>query len=601
MSDTTPATQFASGLIGSLAIALSLAAAPAWADNAPISIDDITMDIGFAKYTAKHLNATGTNLSATELKTLFTHLSLNSADELAKLDAVSISIPDLEFEQSLGQIHQLAHYHDVKLENIHGGKVGSYSIAGAEIHGDIGNGQTIEGKILPMGGTDTDLPGLIRLFSQTGSPEAPLKPLYGTAYGDGYTFKTPMLEFSVGKATMSDIRGRPLTHSLSDIFSNIPPQPKPGQTLSAEDQKAAMAFMMPMFDMCAAFSVGKAEMHDLKISTSGDPLQHFPAFTMQISRVTMSDYANSRLGEFSIEGLDVTPALGKFHLGNITLKGLDFRDSMVSMTKIMQKMADANSQPGQLDPADLQMKSPKITDFMLHDLAADFSMSANPNDPTSPSQPIHISLAAYDLKPVLADNGLPKSLSSSFDHLIFSVPPNMPVLLAAGVDSLDLSSKFDAQWDAATQHLTIGTAMIEGAGLGKATVAASADNIPPEAFSGDQFIRQAAWLGAVIKSADVRLDNEKLMDLVIASQVKQTGKSIDDVKSDLITAASVGIPGLLGDTPGAKALADAVAKFLANPKSLHIVTTSTDGVGVGDLMAPAAILDKVQLTATANQ
>jgi len=69
-------------------------------------------------------------------------------------------------------------------------------------------------------------------------------------------------------------------------------------------------------------------------------------------------------------------------------------------------------------------------------------------------------------------------------------------------------------------------------------------------------------------------------------------------------AAAV-IPSLLGgDSPSAKTIADAVSKFLSDPKNLHIELTSKDGLGMmdlGSIGAPAELLKKVDVKAGANE
>ena len=577
-------------------------AAVAKADDGTVVVDDLSFEVGIVKYTIRHLEASGTSMSATGIKTLFSRLGTpDAAGQLAQLEANSIVIPEITLEQTIGQNTTTTHYHDVKLSDVHAGKVGAYSIATGEFTGAITTGQSLQGTIHGIAGTDIDLPNLIRVYTQADADaSAPLKLLYGSAAIDGMSFKTPMVEMSFGKSVMSDIRGRPLSRPLADILAQMPPQPRPGEPPSPEAQKAAMAFLVSVIGIYGAFSVDKTEMHDVKIIATGDPDKQM-TFSTSIARITMTDYANSRIGEMDFDGLDVTPPMGKFHLGRFLVKGFDFRDWLASLSQIMQQIA---ADPAAAQIAASQMRSPKVEDLSVSDFVADFIPPAQPSDPNPQPQPMHMALTNFDLRPVLAANGLPKSFSSTVDHFVFSLPPNIPdseALAAAGFDKIDISCKLDAQWDEATQRLTIATATLEGANLGKLSIAATADNIPPEAFNGDQFMRQAAWLGALIKSADIRLDNDKLLGIVLAGQAKQMDKTVDEARSELITAAAMGIPALLGNSPAVKVLGDAVAKFLADPKSLHVALNSKDGIGAGDIAAPEQILDKMELKATANE
>jgi hypothetical protein len=606
MLDAPSSVRSVRGFAGLVLLGAALQLGVARADSGTTGVEDVSIDTGFGKYTAKHLELTGANMAGAEFKALLAGIAKpGAADSLAKFDAASIVIPDLELDQDLGGLHQVAHYKDVKLTDIRAGKVGSYSIESATIDGGHGNGQTVSGVMHRMGGTDIDLPGLVRVFTQTGADaSAPLQPLYGTAFGDGYEIKSPLFTMSAGKVTMSGISGRPLKTPLSQMFAKFPKPPKPGAPPSPEDAKAAMEMLPALFDIYGAFAFAKTEMHDLKFVTNGDPAIGAPMVNVSLASVSMTDYGNSKVGAMSIEGLDVTPPTGKFHLGKFALKGFDFREFIQSTLALMQKEAarPAGSPP---DPEAFKlMKPPRLDELSIADLSADFMAPANPGDPEAQPQPVQFSLASFLTRPELWADGLPKSLLVQLDHLIVKVPPNVPnadVLAAAGFDKIDLSSKFDVQWDEKTQRLTVNTLSASGKDLGGVTIAATLDNIPPEAFNGDQFTRQAAMLGALLKAYDTRIENQKLYDIIFATQAKQTGKSADEVKSDLITAASVGIPQILGGSPNAKALGDAIAKFLANPKNLHVAFTSKDGLGAADMAAPNLIMDKVELTAKANE
>jgi hypothetical protein len=69
--------------------------------------------------------------------------------------------------------------------------------------------------------------------------------------------------------------------------------------------------------------------------------------------------------------------------------------------------------------------------------------------------------------------------------------------------------------------------------------------------------------------------------------------------------AAVGIPVMLGNSAAAKALGQAVARFVAKPGRLSVEARARDagGLGVADFAGapdPVALLDKVDLKATAD-
>ena len=115
----------------------------------------------------------------------------------------------------------------------------------------------------------------------------------------------------------------------------------------------------------------------------------------------------------------------------------------------------------------------------------------------------------------------------------------------------------------------------------------------------------AAALGAVVKKLDVKLENSGILDKIIALQAKEQGKSADQLKTELISMASFGVPAMMGgDGVTGKVVANALSKFIAEPKNLHLAASSKDGLGAGDIgliANPADLLKKVDISAGANE
>jgi hypothetical protein len=101
------------------------------------------------------------------------------------------------------------------------------------------------------------------------------------------------------------------------------------------------------------------------------------------------------------------------------------------------------------------------------------------------------------------------------------------------------------------------------------------------------------------------LENKGLFERVIASESRKAKKSPEELRREYGMAAAIAVPAMLGNAPAAKTLGQAVARFVAKPGRLTISMTAKDpaGLGIADLAAtpePAAILDKLEITATAE-
>jgi hypothetical protein len=417
----------------------------------------------------------------------------------------------------------------------------------------------------------------------------------GELSAEGLDISAPKTKVHMGKYTVRDYDFKEALAAVGTIMKFLP-------ELEDKTKPPKPEFLKAIMGMYSTISLGKFEISDVSFDVT-DPESGKPV-SLAFSRMAMNDFKNARIGEIAFDGLDVKTEQGKVHLGKSALRGFDFKELLTSFGDFMGKMTpgpDGDMTP----PAEgMQLKMPKLEEFRIEDVAIDVLSPPAEDNPDAGPVPAKASLALFSLRPDLGPLGVPKNLTMVIDHFKMLLPandPNMAMAREAGIEEVDLSSKLDAGWDDAKQQLKIGGLSLSGEGLGKIALSGVIDNVPKEAFFGDEFVRQAAMLGAVLKSADIKVENTSLFQKVLAAQAKASGQSEADMKSTLIAGAAVGIPTLLGNSPAARTLANAVAKFLADPKTLHITAGSKEGVGAADIGAPDKILDKVDLQATANE
>jgi len=102
----------------------------------------------------------------------------------------------------------------------------------------------------------------------------------------------------------------------------------------------------------------------------------------------------------------------------------------------------------------------------------------------------------------------------------------------------------------------------------------------------------------------VRIENAGFFERAIAAQAERQNKSADVLRQTYARAAIAFLPALLDNGPEAKAIGSAVAKFVAQPKSLHLIVVAPEGLGLSDLtsiQAPGALLKKLDIKVTANE
>jgi hypothetical protein len=230
--------------------------------------------------------------------------------------------------------------------------------------------------------------------------------------------------------------------------------------------------------------------------------------------------------------------------------------------------------------------------------------------PQKREAPMQISLGLIELlagKPV--DN-VPTDLRLNLRNLSFpasaaSKDPSTRRLLGLGYDKIDVSMTANLGWNEPGQEVVIRELSAEGAGMGSLVMRGVIGNVTKDAFSPDQALAAVAWTSATARSLDVAVQNTGLFERLLAQQAAEKKRSVDDLRREYGMTAAVGIPVMLGNSPAAKALGQAVARFIAKPGRLTVAARARDasGLGVADVVAapdPLSLLDKVELNAVAE-
>ena len=107
-----------------------------------------------------------------------------------------------------------------------------------------------------------------------------------------------------------------------------------------------------------------------------------------------------------------------------------------------------------------------------------------------------------------------------------------------------------------------------------------------------------------IKSIDLTLEGDGLVDRVLALEAKEQKTSVDKARADYAKAAATAITALGG--PGrtnAKRIADAVSAYIEKPKRLHLRFAAPKGVNAIDVLArkPSEILESLEVEASADR
>ena len=205
-------------------------------------------------------------------------------------------------------------------------------------------------------------------------------------------------------------------------------------------------------------------------------------------------------------------------------------------------------------------------------------------------------------------NGIPTNVRVALQNLAAPIPADtkdetVKLLRDLGYKDLNLSLVTAASWNEVANELVIRELSYNGQEMGAVTLHGVLGNVTGDVFNPDTALASVALIGAVAKSADLTIDNQGIVDRYLAQEARKQKKSPEALRREYGTAAALAVPIMLGNSPQAKSLGQAVARFIAKPGRLTVnaKAKSPTGLGLAELLAtsePAALFSKLDVTAT---
>ena len=179
-------------------------------------------------------------------------------------------------------------------------------------------------------------------------------------------------------------------------------------------------------------------------------------------------------------------------------------------------------------------------------------------------------------------------------------------LAAFGYDKVEFSFTTQGDYNQTNKKLNLNDYTVSSAGAGAIGLKAQMGNIEKAALmGGDPAKTLAAYSAGDVSGFSLRYANTGLFEKAVAFLAAQEKKKPEQLKQEWSGQAQAIIPAIMGGDPAGKKLADAIAAFIANPKSLTISAKAKAGsIPFKDFIAmknPLELLPKIDLTAVANQ
>jgi hypothetical protein len=557
-----------------------------------VTLENVSIDVGFAVYRIPKIEFSGANLSKAELQGLFDGKAADPlAPRLAKLSAKQVKVPELIVEQQVGGERQITRYRDIVVDTIANGRMASaVSTGGSFDLKDPASGATT-GTIGRLTISDLDMPEAARLYADRAAGTPEMKRIYGAFTIETIGFASDKgARVKIARMAGKDFLARPTKTSWMETMKTLGAV----DGKSPADQARIFGAVADVFD---AMQVGSMEATGIEISDTSDKQEA----TGRIARIAYAGGASGRPADVRVEGLEIGAKDGKARIGLIAFTGFSFAPTFAELRSLGDKPVT------DMDAAALRRLIPTIGTIRLSGL--DFDV---PNEASTAAKPQNIKFAVGDVE-VTADqplNGIPTNLRLGVQGFRMAIPADteeegLKELAQLGYRNLDMSWLTAAIWNEPGNELVVREVSLKGAQMGNASLRATVGGVTKDVFSTDSAVALVSLMGATVKNAQITIENGGLFERLLEQEAKKKSKSADDLRKEFGMVAAVGVPAMLGNSGQAKAIGQAVARFIAKPGKLTISARTKDpaGLGIGDLGSigePGAILDKLEVTATAE-
>ncbi len=525
-----------------------------------ISAEDVSFSDGATTYRLKTIQLAGTDLTKDGLAALVDAKSPASLEtRFARINARAVAIPEISIDDTTPGSERHAAVHQIALANVVAGRASAATAANASLAVTAGD-DAANLATGPMEAANVDLAQLahVALTRRSDAAEAQ-KPLFDKLVVEKLSLANAAHSagVDVGSISATSVAGRPLSTAIADA------------AIAQPGSNAASALLLA--DLAQSFVVSTLDVDDFAMhgaSSDGDT-------SLSAKEIGLQGFGAGKIGglhlrDFSLAGPTAKLGVGSADLGAIT---------------IPEKASDSriSARPGKLDLGAITME-----------VAA--------KDAT----PLKLTIGHVALAQEGGPSAIPSTGSATVDNLGLDLAPGGTLthaLSEMGYQHATVSGAFTSSYDAGAQELTIHKLSLNDPAMGSLELTLRLANVSPDLLSTDPQAAQASAIAVLAKTLDLKIANAGLFDKALALKAQQDGISVAAERAFGVDLFRNKLPVMLGEGQGIKTIGDAVAKFIADPKTLHVSLGSKDGLGLGAVAMlgdPGALLDTLDIKATAD-
>lgn len=468
--------------------------------------------------------------------------TISSTSITAPSVTATVSLPGASEAQSVEYT-----YTNVALRDVRDGRIATWTVDRASFTGDIqqnGKADKIGGGFANMAAYDFDLAAAFAIFDPARANDDKDVRIYRQVTCGAYEFSIPSTaRLHVDGLTVDDVRLRPSKLQLSQLRAFAAAAPKPGTIPTPAQTRDLTQKIAGMYE---GIQIGNAEIRGMAVDFPREGSVSMAALRLNLD--------SGRIGELTLEGLDVSSPQGPFKMGRLALKSLD----IAGLLRWSSEFAGYGQQP---TPGQALGMLPLISGAEIDNLVGPHNNS---------NKQIKIDTFSFDWGQFVGPVPTRAHLIASMDIPIEDNDSLLEALFLAGVQTTKIDVDLGAAWAEASGTFGIEPATIEIGNLLRASARVSLAHVQRGLFSSD--LQQTMTMATQIEAGALELTLHDLgaVDLLVAQYARAQNISRDDARRAITESIETNAKAM-SDRPEALATAEALAHFIETPGQTLII------------------------------
>jgi hypothetical protein len=359
--------------------------------------------------------------------------------------------------------------------------------------------------------------------------------------------------------TIDDVSLRPSKLSVAE-FLPLADAGAPSSGSISPTQLRAMLDRIAGF--CEGIRVGKVELRGISANMP-------PEFAFKLTAIRISGLENGRLAEFALEGLD-SQTLQKepLNVGRFALKGLN----VANLVRTSAHLGDIGQRP---KPEQFLGLLTHIEGIELNDIIT----SHGDKKQTARIDHFRLSWGHFvgqipSTAHIAAKVSLPTSLASAFLTYLAADQDTLQILADTELKVAAVNLDFGVSWTETTRTFAVSPALVEFDDMFSASAKLSIHNVRRNIFTIDPDKIMSAVELLEAGPVELSLRDTGGLHLAIAQFAKSQGQSPEEARDQLVEDINEVADLLIFVNPEAVPVAQAIARFIATPKSTLTIKIS---------------------------